>query len=216
MPPESLTATRLLAVIHSLPEFDEAYTPMFRRGRREYVWQDDVRARHGPEVLRALQNGARDAMAFHARCKRVAVLSAWTDGTAIGEMEQRFTVNPFFALGAGDIRGFADLARFHLAAAFDIADVLLAGAGPNADDADQLLIQLENGLPPSALGLLELPIALERGTYLAFHHSGVATAAAVWVLREEDVARLVGASAASRLNAVRPALVQIGDEPAAD
>ena len=53
-------------------------------------------------------------MAYHARCKRVAVLRAWTDGIPISEIERTFTVNPYYSIRAGDIRGFADYARLHL------------------------------------------------------------------------------------------------------
>ena len=203
-PDGSLTAEMLLALIHALPEFDDAYTPMFRKGQRETVWKDRVAQHYGRDVAMALQWGARDNMAYHARCKRVAVLRAWTDGRPIGEIENTFTVNPFYSIGAGDIRSFADFARFHLSAAFEIADVLLLGQGPGADDVERLLAQLEGGIPADALGLLDLPFNLARGTYLALHQAGVVQPDAVWALADERLREIVGGDAATRLQAARP------------
>ncbi|MFC1611857.1 DEAD/DEAH box helicase, partial [Myxococcota bacterium] len=72
-PNNSLSAEKLLAAIHALPEFDDAHTPMFRRGQREAVWQGHVVQHYGRDVATALQRGASDNMAYYARCKRVAV-----------------------------------------------------------------------------------------------------------------------------------------------
>ena len=199
-----LTAGGLLALIHALPEFDEAYTPMFRRGQREMVWQTHVAQHYGRDVAGALQWGAPDNMAYHARCKRVAVLRAWIDGMPIAEIETTFTVSPFHSIGAGDIRGFADFARFHLVAAFEIAGVLLLGQGPSAKDVEDLLSQLEAGIPTDALGLLDLPVPLGRGAYLALHQAGLSSPADIWAIGEDRLRVLVGNAAAATLQALRP------------
>lgn len=203
-PNGSLTAEKLLALIHALPEFDDAYTPMFRKGQLETVWQGHVARHYGRDVAMALQRGAPDNMTYHARCKRVAVLRAWTEGMPIGEIENTFTVNPFHSIGAGNIRSFADFARFHLRAAFEIADVLLLGQGPGADDVEKLLAQLEAGIPADALGLLDLPLNVARGTYLALHQAGVVQPADLWALENERLREIVGNAVAARLQAVRP------------
>lgn len=198
-PDGSLTSERLLGFIHALPEFDDAFTPMFRKGRRESAWQEQVASHYGRDVAAALQKGAATPMDYYARCKRAAVLCAWTRGAPIEEIERSFTVNPFYSLGAGDIRGFADIARFHLQAAFEIADVLLLGDGPSGKDVEQLLAQLEVGLPAEALGLLELPGSLPRGTYLALHRAGHRRPDEVLALPETDLAALVGDAAVQSL-----------------
>jgi hypothetical protein len=209
-PAGSLTAEMLLALIHTLPEFDDAYTPMLQKGQRETVWKNHVAQQYGPDAAVALQWGAPDNMAYHARCKRVAVLRAWTDGRPVSEIENAFTVNPFYRIGAGDIRSFADFARFHLSAAFEIADVLLLGQGPNADDVEGLLAQLEVGIPAEALGLLDLPLNLTRGAYLALHQAGVDQPNAVWALSDERLREIIGADAATRLQAARPRFDPVG------
>jgi len=200
----TLSARALLALIHALPEFDDAYTPMFRKGQSEAVWPGHVAQHCGSDVASALQWGAQDTMAYYARCKRVAVLRAWTDGMPISEIETTFTVNPFFSIRAGDIRGFADFARFHLAAAFEIAGILLLGRGPSAEDVENLLAQLETGIPAGALGLLDLPVTLGRGTYLALYHHGLGSHMDVWAVGEERLRELIGDAAAVTLQAVRP------------
>ena len=126
-------------------------TPIFRKGQREAVWQHQVSQHYGSETAIALRWGATDLMTYYARCKRVAVLSNWTDGVPISEIESSFTVNPFNRIRAGDIRGFAELARLHLAAAREIADVLLVDKGPSGKEIDTLLAQLEAGIPAGAL-----------------------------------------------------------------
>ena len=201
-----LSAGVLLALIHALPEFDDAYTPMFRKGQRETVWRNHVTQHYGHDVAHVLQWGAPNNLAYHARCKRVAVLRAWTDGMPISEIERTFTVNPYYSVRAGDIRGFADYARFHLAAAFDIADVLLLGQGPSAEDIETLLAQLETGIPATALELLGLPIQLGRGTYLALHQAGLVRPSDVWEATEERLRRLVGPAVTATIWAVRPGL----------
>ena len=199
-----LSAGVLLVLIHALPEFDDQYTPMFRKGQRETVWRSHVTQHYGHDVASALQWGAPDNVAYHARCKRVAVLRAWTDGIPISEIERTFTVNPYSSIRAGNIRGFADYARLHLAAAFDIADVFLLGQGPSVEDIETLLAQLETGIPATALELLDLPIQLDRGTYLALHQAGLVRPSDVWEATEERLRRLAGAAVAATIWAVRP------------
>lgn len=196
----TVTAGQLLVLIHALPEFDDAYTPMFRKGQRETVWQESVSRIFGRDVLQALQWGAQDNMGYHARCKRVAVLHDWTSGLPIGEIETKYTVNPYAGrVGAGDIRSFADFARFHLTAAFDIADVLLLGKGPNAQELDDLLLQLEVGIPVEALGLLKLPVVLPRGSYLALYRAGVAHDKDIGKVSSERLVEIAGSAAALQL-----------------
>ena len=124
----------------------------------------------------------------------------------ISEIERTFTANPYYSVGAGYIRGFADYARLHLAAAFDITDVFLHGQGPSAKDVKTLLAQLETGIPATALELLDLPIQLGRGTYLALHQAGFVRPSDVWAATEERLLRLVGAAVAATIWAVRPGL----------
>ena len=198
----SLTAERLLGFIHALPEFDDAFTPIFRRGNRESAWQGQVSMHYGRDVTGALQKGVATRMEYYARCKRVAVLRAWTLGEPIEDIERRFTVNPFSSLGAGDIRSFAELARFHLQAAFEIADVLLLGDAPNGEQVEQLLRQLEFGLPAEALALLDLPVSLPRGAYLALYRAGHRRPDDVLSLPRTDLAALVGDPTAQSLGLV--------------
>ena len=199
-----LTAGILLALVHTLPEFDDAYTPVFRKGQREAVWQHQVTQHYGFETAAALRFGAPDLMTYYSRCKRVVVLRDWTNGVPISEIESSFTVNPFYRIGAGDIRSFADFAKFHLAAAFEIADVLLFGQGPSGEEVDTLLAQLEAGIPVGALGLLDLPIVLDRGSYLALYQQGFIRPADVWASTEERLSGIVGTGLAELLWAARP------------
>ncbi len=199
-----LTAGILLALVHTLPEFDDAYTPMFRKGQSEAAWHSHVAQQYGSETAAALRFGVPDVMTYYARCKRVAVLRAWNEGVPINEIESNFTVNRFHRIRAGDIRSFADFARFHLAAAFEIADVLLVGQGPSGEEVETLLAQLEAGIPAGALGLLDLPIGIDRGSYLALYQQGFIRPADVWASTEERLSGIVGTAPAKLLWAARP------------
>lgn len=208
-PMNSLTAKKLLAIIHVLPEFDSSYTPLFKRGKKESVWPEIAAQIYGRDIVKSLQFGVRDTMTYYARCKRITVLQKWIEGVPISTIESTFTMNPYNSVGAGDVRAFADLARFHLVAASEIADVLLIGQKPDADDMEQLLMQLEIGIPASALSLLNLPIRLERGSYLALHQSGITHPEAVWELKREHLKDIVGNTVSLRLQAVRPSKTKI-------
>lgn len=203
LPQERINAEILLALIHALPEFDDSYTPLFRKGQRESVWPGEVSQKLGHDVTGALQRGAPDTMAYYARCKRVAVLLDWIRGTPISDIESRYTVNPFYVVGPGDVRSFADFARFHLVAAFEIANVLLTIAEPLADDIESLMARLETGLPALALPLLELPVPLPRGAYLALYGAGMASTADVDAVPAEQLETLVGPMSAAQLLAQR-------------
>jgi len=107
-------------------------------------------------------------------------------------------------LRRGDIVGFGDFARFHLGSAFEIADVLLQGQGPSAEQVELLMAQLEAGLPAEALGLMDLPVPLGRGEYLALHRAGITGPEEVWALSRESLRGLVGSPMAARIDSARP------------
>ncbi|MGH2350445.1 MAG: hypothetical protein ACRDJN_02380 [Chloroflexota bacterium] len=201
--PEDLTPERLMASLQILPESDGGYTPVMRRGRAESVRPQQAAARYGGDVVRMLQAGAQDEFDYFARCKRAAILWDWITGVPVEEIEQRFTTTPFQGrIGRGDILRFADATRFHLRSAHQIANALYVGAGPSEQSVETLLRQLETGLPRDAVGLLELPVRLDRGAYLALYGAGLRTVQDVAEASPTVVKDLLGANA----SAVRPEL----------
>ncbi|OEU66440.1 MAG: DEAD/DEAH box helicase [Desulfovibrio sp. S3730MH75] len=189
---KSLTAERLMACLQTVPEVG-GYTSIFKKGRKESAWQRDVTGYYGVDITQALQGGADDQYDYYARCKRAAILWAWINGEPIEAIEKRFSITPFAgSVGAGDVRGYADRTRMYLCTAYDIADVLLLGEGPDEEAIDRLLEQLETGLPADALELLNLPIALPRGEYLALYNAGHKEPDSVFTLSDEELRRYVG------------------------
>lgn len=202
---EDLDAHRLMALIQILPEADATYTPLMKRGSGESVRQRDAVSRYGEGTVRLLQRHARDNATYLARCKRAAILWDWIGGTTMEEIERRYSPNPFQGVvSGGDVRRFADNTRFHLRSVHRIANVLFVGQGPTDESVEGLLRQLEVGIPGEALGLLALPVALERGEYLALFGMGARNPGDVWDLPQDELARLVGASRARQLRDVRP------------
>ncbi len=197
-----LTPERFMALIQALPEMDDQYTPMAKRGQGEARWPRDATAPLGSDVVRALQERAPDVHTYYGRAKRACILLAWTSGEPTAQIQRRFTLNPFNSVGAGDIRGIADLTRFHLRSAATIAHIAAPAGAPDPDAMERLLRQLETGLPASALDLLTLRLPLVRGEYLALAAAGLSTAAAVLAAPEERVAAVLGVTRARQLAAL--------------
>jgi helicase len=196
---EDLTAEGLMAAIQILPEVG-GYTPVFKKGTKESAWQRDVALQYGRPIAEALQRGAKDAYDYYGRCKRAAILRSWIDGEPMEAIEEKYSVTPFGGnVGPGDVTGFADRTRLYLRAAHGIADVLLLGEGPDEEAVDALVHRLEAGLPEGALGLMDLPVGLTRGEYLALHNAGHSTTEAVMALPAGELEPYVGRQRAGRL-----------------
>lgn len=190
--PPGFTADKLLAYVQAIPEVG-GYISIFKKGTKESAWQRDVTLHYGQEVTRNLQYGAKDNFDYYGRCKRAAILWDWINGEPIESIEKRFSITPFAgSVGAGDVRGYADRTRLYLRSAFEIADILLLGEGPNEDAIDQLLRQLEFGLPTEALELINLPVSLPRGEYLALYKAGITNSENASKLTTEELQQYLG------------------------
>lgn len=198
-----LTAERLMALVQAMREMDEGYTPMMKRGQSEARWPREAAARFGADAIACLQRYAAEFSDYWARCKRALVLSDWIAGTPLEAMERNYTINPYQShMGHGDIRRIADLTRFHVRSAHQIASVVLLDEAPDEASIDRLLRRLEVGIPDSALDLLSLPVSLGRGEYLALHGAGATTPTAVSSLSDSALAKLVGPARAAELKRV--------------
>lgn len=202
---QALAAVELMALVQGLPEMDATYTPMFRKGQRETVWIGELSRRFGSHVGRLLQRRAMDNTTYCARAKRACILADWIEGTALEEIEKRYTTNPYQGvLGPGDVRRIADLTRYHLRSAYEIAVIAIPAMAPDPETVDRLQRRLELGIPDAALGLSALPLRLARGEYLALARAGVRSAADYWRLELDVRQALLRADVLRRLDALRP------------
>jgi helicase len=201
---DRLTAEDLMVLIQALPEMDDVYTPLMKRGSSESVWSGQVAQQFGHGLARALQERADDMTVYYARCKRAVVLWNWINGRPIGGIESDCTKNPFFKIGPGEVRNFADATRYHLRSAFQIVTLLLMAHGPSEEDVDGLLTRLEVGIPAAALDLLSLPISFNRGEYLALAGIGVTSDSDLWALPLERLRSVLGVMRSEELEAHRP------------
>ena len=207
----ALTTLGLLTVTQGLTELDAIKVPIAKTGRKENrklaqsetQWPRQAVTRYGHELVQSLQRHADDLFAWYARCKRALILSDWVEGVPVEEIEQRYTVNAFNAVEYGHVRGVADTTRFHLRAAHQIASVIFVGQAPEDTAVDILLKQLEVGLPGDALELLDIPIPLTRGEYLALYSAGVKNPSELWSLPTEKVGGLLGDQRAAQLGKMR-------------
>ena len=208
LPPEQFTLERLMVLIQMLPESDDAYTPMFRKGQWEARWTQLAVSIFGRETAMILQRGARDAVRFRARCKRALILYDWLEGEPISSIESKFSANAYSRVGSGDVRSIASLTRLHLKSAFQIANAMLLVNNLENDEVERFLQRLEFGLPESALGLLEIPKSLSRGEYLALHGSGISKLGEFWSKLTSVVSDILGRKKADEFKGLRTDEIQ--------
>ncbi|HWM90299.1 MAG TPA: DEAD/DEAH box helicase [Thermoanaerobaculia bacterium] len=197
--PDRITPLNLVAVTQSLLESD-AYTPLMKKGNKDQVWPSRVLHSYGSDIVRLLQRGVNDEFIYYARAKRVSILSNWVHGVPLSDIERAHTVNPFYPIEYGNIRGFSDTTRFLLRSVANIANLL----SPSENfDVEPVLKQLEFGLPDDALALVDLPIPLTRGEYLALWQAGLVTPEQVLESPEDRLSSLLGKQSLVRLAAFR-------------
>jgi hypothetical protein len=185
---------------------DGVYTPVMKRGQSESKRAAEATQRFGHARVRALQAYCRESTDFWARCKRAALLHDWIEGDPVEMIEARYSTTPFAgALGYGNIVGIADATRYHLRSAHRIIATLLPDQPDFLSGLDQVLLRLEVGLPSPLLDLMQIPVALTRGQYLALSAAGVRRASDLERLDDATLARCIGALAAARL---RPPAVE--------
>jgi helicase len=202
---QGITAEQLMALVQALPESDNSYTPMFKKGTKESVRPSEASRRFGPPVVAALQRYADDQFAYYARCKRASILWDWINAVPVEQIEATYTANPYQGkIGYGDIRKFADLTRFHLGAAHRITNILFVASGPTEESIDQLLRRLEIGLPAHALGFIDIPTDLARGDYLALLGAGIQTVEQLWQRSDEQLTQILGRLVGRRVSSKRP------------
>ncbi|MDB5584494.1 MAG: box helicase domain protein [Bradyrhizobium sp.] len=188
---DEATPETLLVLLEILPERDGDYTPQIRQG--EPRWQQAASNRFGRDLAQTLRLRATSDKEYYARCKRALIVAEWIEGTPSGEIEAQFTVNPFSAVGHGDIRGFADGTRFLLEAAIRITSIVL-GVGLDEAANDAIFKRLELGIPVGALPLTELGVELNRGEILLLWQRDIGTRDNIVALGRETLEILLGAA----------------------
>lgn len=187
--PQTLTSEHLMALIQALPELDDHYTPVFKKGTKEQARAREVQRYYGDRIARQLQSGIKkDQFEWLARCKRAAILLDWITGRELLEIEQHYSPTPYQgAIRYGNIIGIANVTRFHLRSAVDILHVLILSESIDEKRFDDLLLQLEEGLPRDCLTLLDLPFRLTRGEILKLRQHEIKTKEAFVQLSTEEL-----------------------------
>jgi hypothetical protein len=204
-----ITAVELVALVQSLPEAD-SYTPLQKNSSKERAWPSKAANFYGGGIVGLLQQRVSDLTDYYGRAKRACILWDWIHGSPLERIETTYTLTPFYPIEYGNIRGFGDTTRFVLRSAAEIARLIFPDA---LLDVDSILLQLEFGLPAEALPLLELPIPLSRGEYLALWQAGKVQMEAVTAMPEEDLKQLISTQNASSLTRLT-AQSKVGDESA--
>lgn len=189
-----ITAVDLMAIVQGLPESDDIYTPMFKRGQSEARWPREVSLRYGVEISQLLQKFVSgDSFTYYARCKRASILHDWIKGDSTEAIEERCkSNNPFSGnITYGNIRTFADFTRFQLRSAYKIATIIFPGQIIDDQEFDNLLRSLEVGIPTDCLDLLTLSFQMSREEYLALNRNGIKTKNQLYVKAKEDLLTLL-------------------------
>lgn len=192
----------VLAIVQVLDEMDAIYTPVMKKGQSESVRAGETAQRFGHQMPQMLQRYCRDQIEFWARCKRAALLHDWIEGTSVEVLERRYSTTPFAgAMGYGNIIGIADATRFHLRSAHQILATLFPDQPDFLKGLDEVLQQLEFGLPSVALPLVKIPARLTRGQCLALVAVGVHSADDLKNLDDDRLRQCVGSSTAALMRA---------------
>ncbi|MEL7358241.1 MAG: DEAD/DEAH box helicase [Cyanobacteria bacterium J06560_6] len=171
-----LSPETLMVLIQILPELDDRYIPLFKRGKREHVWPQSMARKYGNYLARLLQERCSgNQWIYYGRAKRACVLGDWVNGVPIQTIEERYTVQARYQMARGDIQGIADTTRFYLSSAYAIVSILDPGNTPEPEAMENFLTSLETGLPSALLSLLESPISLSRGECIALAGVGIRT-----------------------------------------
>lgn len=194
----------LMAIVQILPESDNTYTPLFKKGAKESEMPRIAAQRLGQAVVSIMQKHAEDNFKYYARCKRAAILYDWIKGTPTERIEQEYTMNPYQGrVSYGDIRRFVDATRYHLGTAIPIANLVLIDKCPTGEAMNTLLNQLEFGIPGDALDLLNLQMDFERGEYLALCGAGIKTCQNFWVTPGVNLLSMLGKDRAAEIEKIR-------------
>jgi len=203
----SFTAMGIIAVIQGLDEMDQqARISIFRKGSKEDIWPHNASRLFGREVILLLQNHVpKDIYDYYARSKKALLLYDWISGMSVHDLESKYTLvdNSFCRLTYGHLINIANMTRFHLKSASEIASLILLGNQSIGDEIDRLLIRLEIGLPEELLGLLELPIKLDRGHYLALFNVGIRNKEQFWKASPDTLELIIGKRLIGQLNKYR-------------
>jgi replicative superfamily II helicase len=203
--PVPLTSEQLMVLVQAVPEMDNHYTPLFKRGQREAQWPGEVARRYGNTISRVLSQRAADLWVYYGRAKRACILDDWIVGRSIQDIESRYTINPIQgAIARGDIQSISDSTRFYLRSVHNITMIVRPGEAPDPEKMEQLLIRLEYGLPSEVLPLLKLPIFFNRGEYLALNAAGIKTVDDFWRADEQKLLGLISPLQFSSIQTFRP------------
>lgn len=198
---DATPVTELLALVQVLPEMDAIYTPLFKKGELESTRASDVSTRYGSPVAGLLQRYVAGRHEYWQRCKRAVIVWDWIQGVPVEEIERRYTINPFQGVvNYGDISRITENTRFHLRSAHQVIAALIVDKPEWLKGVDELIAQLEFGLPDPAMSLAKLPIRLTRGQYLTLHRAGLNNVADLALLDRTKLADYIGKQAAARLS----------------
>ena len=198
-------AKDLMIIMQSLPELDDTYTPIYKRGKTsETKRQSEAVEKFGTSVTSILQKYINSLPDYYARCKRACILDDWINGKSTEYIEQRYSYNPYSGnIGYGDILNFANTTRFYLSSAYQITSVLLMGSEPSEESVEILLKQLETGIPKEAIGLLNIQYPFNRGERLALYSAGVKSNDDFWNMQSEILKELIGLQKAEEIELER-------------
>lgn len=202
MPSGSLSTNDLLALAQVLPEMDAAAFPSNVRYEKDRAWKTEIFRRTGAHVHQLLSKLAGADGAFDKRCKALCVLLDWIEGQPLGTIENRYNINSFARVAAGDVRALSDRTRFHLRPVTAIATHVRPDISLPEGTLERLLQRLEYGLPEDSLELLKLRL-LTRGEVLRLREHGVTSLAQLSVLTDVAMSEILGLKKAQQVQESR-------------
>jgi helicase len=187
-----LNEIAILAAAQMTVELDDVLFPIHKKSIQERQrWQGAIQSYGIPfSIVREMQ--ATDASSYTTRCKRLAGILMWIDGTELNQIEASLLRHLPGDNAAGPIRAAAERTRDLLGTVARIGELVASGPIDSAIRLDQLSTRLELGVPHDMLWLAgETKRGLERGDYLSMRRAGLTSMESIRSFDETKLAKVI-------------------------
>lgn len=209
VPQAQLSDAALVTATQIVLELDSVYFPIHKKSHQERArWRDYVSRKSIPRaIFSSLERNAHDGHECTSRFKRASACMMWIDGIDIGKIEESLLQHCRDSDAAGAIRGTASRTRDLVATTARVAEVLGGASIDLSKRVEDLLIQLELGLPAELIPLAKvIGNSLGRSDYLALRGRGVVTADELEKIPDTELQLIVGSK--KKVSLVKKALAE--------
>jgi len=94
-PRDKSSAQDLMVLIQVLPELDDCYVSVMKKGQKEAIRVSEASNRYSSDIVKFLKQHVKDFWQYYGRCKKVAILYDWINGVFIKDIEKQYSTSPY-------------------------------------------------------------------------------------------------------------------------